>query len=205
MGLAIALGVLSVTFVSASLLAFRFSNPLVRMYYIASAIWFGFVIYLVPAGMRVAAQSQFDSFGFGDFQVIGCVGEQQAGFGGVQTGAAQNRLETKGIGGIAVSNANDLQTFEHDLFAVEHANTCTRHGFLISCVTSIFLVITGHEVNALGSVQLAQGLGQAVDIGRRAVVEVAGDEKDIRPQPVDQSRDAPGECHILDVAQMQVA
>lgn len=48
-GLAIALGLLSVTFVPASLLAFRFSNPLVRVFYTVSAIWFGFVIYLVPA------------------------------------------------------------------------------------------------------------------------------------------------------------
>ena len=48
-GLAIALGLLSVTFVSASLLAFRFSNPPVRWFYTAAAVWIGLLIYFVLA------------------------------------------------------------------------------------------------------------------------------------------------------------
>jgi predicted MPP superfamily phosphohydrolase len=48
-GLAIALGLLSVTFVAASLLAFRFSNPLVRFFYTVSAAWAGFLTYFVLA------------------------------------------------------------------------------------------------------------------------------------------------------------
>lgn len=47
--LAIALGLLSVTFVSGSLLAFRFSNPLVRTFYTAAAVWAGFLNYFVMA------------------------------------------------------------------------------------------------------------------------------------------------------------
>jgi predicted MPP superfamily phosphohydrolase len=45
----IALGVLSVSFVAASLLAFRFTNPLVRGFYRIAAVWLGFVSFLVLA------------------------------------------------------------------------------------------------------------------------------------------------------------
>jgi len=45
--LALALGLLSVSFVTASLLGMRFSNPLVRVFYAASATWLGFLIYFV--------------------------------------------------------------------------------------------------------------------------------------------------------------
>jgi predicted MPP superfamily phosphohydrolase len=48
-GLAVALGLLSITFVTASLLAFRYSNPLVRIYYTLSAVWAGWVSYFVLA------------------------------------------------------------------------------------------------------------------------------------------------------------
>lgn len=41
------LGVLSVSFVSASLLAFRYTNPLVRMFYRAAATWMGLLSFLV--------------------------------------------------------------------------------------------------------------------------------------------------------------
>jgi len=45
--LQIALGVLSVTFIAASTLSFRFNNPLVRMFYTISAAWIGTLNYLV--------------------------------------------------------------------------------------------------------------------------------------------------------------
>jgi uncharacterized protein len=48
-GLAVALGLLSVSFVTASFVAFRFSNPLARFFYTISAAWTGFLIYLVLA------------------------------------------------------------------------------------------------------------------------------------------------------------
>ncbi len=47
--LAVALGLLSISFVTTSLVAFRFSNPLARLFYTASAVWVGFLTYLVLA------------------------------------------------------------------------------------------------------------------------------------------------------------
>ncbi|HVB98342.1 MAG TPA: metallophosphoesterase [Candidatus Dormibacteraeota bacterium] len=47
--LAVALGLLSVSFVAASLVAFRFSNPLARLFYTLSAVWVGFLTYLFLA------------------------------------------------------------------------------------------------------------------------------------------------------------
>lgn len=41
--LELAIAILSASFVAASLLAFRYSNPLVRLYYTISAVWLGFV------------------------------------------------------------------------------------------------------------------------------------------------------------------
>jgi uncharacterized protein len=43
--LAVALGVLSLTFLTASLLAWRYSNLAVRVYYTAASVWLGFFIY----------------------------------------------------------------------------------------------------------------------------------------------------------------
>jgi predicted MPP superfamily phosphohydrolase len=48
--LALILGLLSISFVSASMLAFSYTNPLVRAFYRASAIWMGFLSFLVLAG-----------------------------------------------------------------------------------------------------------------------------------------------------------
>ncbi|HUO35119.1 MAG TPA: metallophosphoesterase [Candidatus Acidoferrum sp.] len=47
--LQIALGVLSITFVTASMLSFRFNNPPVRWFYTLSATWIGTLNYLVLA------------------------------------------------------------------------------------------------------------------------------------------------------------
>lgn len=47
----IGLGVLSVSFVVASLLAFRYSNAAVRSFYTASAIWLGLLNFLLPAAI----------------------------------------------------------------------------------------------------------------------------------------------------------
>jgi uncharacterized protein len=48
-GLAVTLGLLSLTFVTALLLAFRFSNPAVRIYYTIAAVWAGLLTYFVLA------------------------------------------------------------------------------------------------------------------------------------------------------------
>lgn len=47
----IGLGVLSVSFVAASLLAFRFSNPVVRAFYRVAAVWLGLLSFLVVAAV----------------------------------------------------------------------------------------------------------------------------------------------------------
>jgi predicted MPP superfamily phosphohydrolase len=44
-------GFLSVSFVSASLLAFRYTNPVVRVFYRAAAIWLGLLTFLVVAAL----------------------------------------------------------------------------------------------------------------------------------------------------------
>ena len=43
------LGVLSVSFVAASLLAFRYTNPMLRAFYRAAAVWLGLQNFLIPA------------------------------------------------------------------------------------------------------------------------------------------------------------
>ena len=50
-GAKIALGVLSISFVSASLLGWYFHNPLVRLYYLAAAFWLGLSSYLLWAAV----------------------------------------------------------------------------------------------------------------------------------------------------------
>ena len=47
----IALGVLSLSFVSASVLAFRYTNPLLRAFYRASAVWVGLLSFLFVAAV----------------------------------------------------------------------------------------------------------------------------------------------------------
>ena len=47
----VALAALSVTFVSASLLAFRYSNPLIRGYYRVAAVWLGLLTYFFLASV----------------------------------------------------------------------------------------------------------------------------------------------------------
>lgn len=47
----IALGVLSITFVTASLLGWYFHNPFVRLYYLLAAVWLGFSSYLLWASL----------------------------------------------------------------------------------------------------------------------------------------------------------
>ena len=49
LGIKIALGLLSVSFVTASLLAFRYTNPIVRALYKAAAVWVGLVSFLFIA------------------------------------------------------------------------------------------------------------------------------------------------------------
>ena len=46
MWLKLAFGLLSVSFVTASLLAFRYNNPLVRAFYRAAAVWVGWLTFL---------------------------------------------------------------------------------------------------------------------------------------------------------------
>lgn len=50
-GVAIALAVLSITFLSASLLARRYSNVFVRVYYTIAAVWLGFLSFAVLASI----------------------------------------------------------------------------------------------------------------------------------------------------------
>jgi hypothetical protein len=45
------LGVLSVSFVSASVLAFRYTNPVLRVFYRAAAVWLGLVTFLLLAAV----------------------------------------------------------------------------------------------------------------------------------------------------------
>ena len=47
----VALGVLSVSFVSASVLAFRYTNPVLRVFYRVSAIWLGLLTFLFVAAV----------------------------------------------------------------------------------------------------------------------------------------------------------
>jgi predicted MPP superfamily phosphohydrolase len=49
--LQLALGVLSVSFVTASLLAFRYTNPLLRAFYRAAAVWLGLLTFLFAAAV----------------------------------------------------------------------------------------------------------------------------------------------------------
>src|SRR6266849_222951 len=44
-------GFLSVSFVAASLLAFRYTNPALRAFYRAAAVWVGLLTFLVPAAV----------------------------------------------------------------------------------------------------------------------------------------------------------
>ena len=62
--LRLALGLLSVSFVAASLLAFRFYNMIVRLFYTAAAVWLGFLNYFF-----LAACSSWIAYGF--FRVAG--------------------------------------------------------------------------------------------------------------------------------------
>src|SRR5260370_38960331 len=50
-------GVLSVSFLSATLLAFRFTNPVVRAFYRVAAVWLGIVSFLFFAAVWVSATS----------------------------------------------------------------------------------------------------------------------------------------------------
>ncbi|MGE5322690.1 MAG: metallophosphoesterase [Actinomycetota bacterium] len=50
-GVKIALGFLSITFVTASLLGWYFHNPLVRLYYVIAAVWLGLSSYLLWASL----------------------------------------------------------------------------------------------------------------------------------------------------------
>jgi uncharacterized protein len=47
----LALGLLSVSFVTASLLAFRYTNPVVRMFYRIAAVWLGLLTFLASAAL----------------------------------------------------------------------------------------------------------------------------------------------------------
>lgn len=51
LGIKISLGVLSISFVSASLLAYRYTNSLVRPFYRAAAVWVGWLTFLFFAGI----------------------------------------------------------------------------------------------------------------------------------------------------------
>src|SRR5689334_22383392 len=58
-GIKIALAVLSVSFIGSSLLAFRYTNALVRVIYKAAAIWLGLLSFLF-----IAAIASWIVFGF---------------------------------------------------------------------------------------------------------------------------------------------
>src|ERR1700734_1935691 len=47
----VSLGLLSVSFVAASLLAFRYTNPLLRAFYRAAAVWLGLLTFLFVAAV----------------------------------------------------------------------------------------------------------------------------------------------------------
>src|ERR1700734_1249834 len=47
----LALGLLSVSFVAASLLAFRYTNPALRAFYRAAAVWLGLLTFLFVAAV----------------------------------------------------------------------------------------------------------------------------------------------------------
>src|ERR1700728_1488190 len=47
----ISLGLLSVSFVAASLLAFRYTNPVLRVFYRAAAVWLGLLTFLFVAAV----------------------------------------------------------------------------------------------------------------------------------------------------------
>src|SRR5579859_5028693 len=49
--MALAMGLLSVSFVSASLLAFRYSNSVVRVFYQIAAVWLGLLTFLFVASL----------------------------------------------------------------------------------------------------------------------------------------------------------
>src|ERR1700686_4241150 len=55
------LGLLSVSFVAASLLAFRYTNAALRLFYRAAAVWVGLLTFLV-----VAAASSWIIYGVGE-------------------------------------------------------------------------------------------------------------------------------------------
>src|SRR5215467_65936 len=57
------LGILSISFVAASVLAFSYTNAAVRMFYKASAIWMGFLSFLFSAALLAWLVFGITSFG----------------------------------------------------------------------------------------------------------------------------------------------
>src|SRR5215471_8834847 len=109
------------------------------------------------------------------------------------------------VGGMAIGNADNLQTVEFDLFVDKNVNAGLGDSAEVLGVVAELLVISGDEEGAEWRPQLTQRLGGARGVDGGAVVEVAGDKDGVGAVAHYQGRNAAKKAAVAHVAEMQIA
>lgn len=108
------------------------------------------------AEVGVAGELERDAGGFRGGGMVGRVGEQDAGAIAVHAERVQGGGEVSGAGGAAVGDAENLEAVGVNLFVVEDADSGVSDGVKILAVVAELLVVSGDEVNAVGSGEIAE-------------------------------------------------
>src|SRR6516225_6594439 len=82
----------------------------------------------------------------------------------------------RGMRGMSVRHANDLQPGSFYFFVLQDAHTRGLHRVQILVMVTELFVVSRHEIDSVRRRQLAKRLPCALRIDRRAVVQIARDK-----------------------------
>ena len=135
--------------------------------------------------MRVAGNLEADAGGFGDGNVVGSVGQQDAGAVAVDADFVEDRAEVLCVGRVFVGHANDLQAVNFGFLVVEDTHATGANGVDVLGRVAKLFVIPFHEKCAELGLELVERRCGVFGVYGGAVVHVAGDPDDVGFEAID--------------------
>src|ERR1700686_5884031 len=136
--------------------------------------------------------------------MVGNMREQNACLIPIEAGPLQYCAEAIGVYRTVVMYAHNLQAIEEHFFVVQHMDTRAAHCIEVVRRVRKFFVVSGHEIGSDSCGELFPWCSELVRIHLGSVVQVTGDEDNVRSQPLDHSDNAPHESDSVDGAKMDV-
>src|SRR5579872_1784520 len=105
----------------------------------------------------------------------------------------------------AIVDSHNLQSVDNGFFVVQYLDTCVFHRIEILAGIVEFLVVAGHKVDAERRLDFLPRSNNRLGIDLAAVIEVSGDEDNVRLKRLQLAYNTAHESGAVYVAEMQIA